>query len=98
LAILNDSYMVMTDSGGLQEEAITLNKPVIVMRNKTERPEVMTSGGGVLTGTDVNAIVTAALVALDDEKVYKKMSSAKNPFGEGKAANKIVEILEGEYA
>ena len=87
------SYLILTDSGGLQEEAPALNKPVIVLRNVTERPEGITAGTLKLAGTDEDKIFEIATELLNDKALYEKMANAKNPFGDGNAAKRIVEAI-----
>ena len=87
------SHIILTDSGGIQEEAPSLGKPVLVMRETTERPEAVNSGTVRLVGTDVNKICTAISELLDDEQAYKKMSIAHNPYGDGEACQRILDIL-----
>ena len=87
------SYMLMSDSGGLQEEAPSMNKPVIVLRNVTERPEGVTTGALKLAGTDEDVIYNMACELLRDEKVYASMAAAPNPFGDGRASERIVQAL-----
>jgi UDP-N-acetylglucosamine 2-epimerase (non-hydrolysing) len=89
------SWMILTDSGGIQEEAPTLGKPVLVMRDVTERPEAVEAGVARLVGSDVDRIVAAASELLDDPAAYAKMSQAGNPFGDGRAAVRIADLLEG---
>jgi len=89
------AYLILTDSGGIQEEAPTLGKPVLVMRNVTERPEGIKAGAARLVGTNVAAIVEATQQLLDDEQDYEQMAKAVNPYGNGKAAKRIVDILLG---
>lgn len=93
--LLNQAYLVITDSGGLQEEAPALGKPVLVMRETTERPEGVASGTARLVGTSVKGIVTSASKLLDSEVEYQKMSMAHNPYGDGMSADRIVNVLEG---
>jgi len=88
--LMNKSFMVMTDSGGLQEEAPHLGKPVLVLRDVTERPEAVEAGTVKLVGTDVNVIVNEASKILNDKNEYAKMSRAINPYGDGKASERIV--------
>lgn len=90
-------YFVITDSGTIQEEAPSLNKPVLVMREVTDRPEAITSGTVKLVGTDAITIVTAARRLLDHTEYYRQMSEAKNPFGDGKSATRITDILTAHY-
>lgn len=91
--LMDRSYMIMTDSGGLQEEAPSLGKPVLVLRNETERPEAVKAGTVKLAGTDEEKIVALAAQLLDDEREYSSMSRAVNPYGDGKASERIVEAL-----
>ncbi len=84
---------VMTDSGGLQEEAPALGKPVVVLRTETERPEVVEAGMALLAGVEEEAVYRAGRLLLDDEEAYQRMSRAVNPYGDGHASEKIVEIL-----
>lgn len=93
LALLKNARAVLTDSGGIQEEAIVLNTPCITLRTTTERPETVEAGGNVLAGVDALNITKTAARVLDDEKVYESMKNAKNPLGDGKTAEKIVNIL-----
>lgn len=94
--LMNKSDIVLTDSGGIQEEAPGLGKPVLVMRDTTERPEALASGTVHLVGTDYNKIVNEVSTLLDDEEAYCKMSQAVNPYGDGKACERIVKILKEE--
>jgi len=91
--LLNKSYLVLTDSGGVQEEAPSLGKPVIVMRDTTERPEAVEAGTVILVGTDKQKIVENVTKLLEDELEYKKISYAHNPYGDGTASKKIVNFL-----
>lgn len=91
--LLNHSYMILTDSGGIQEEAPSLGKPVLVMRDTTERPEGIKAGTLKLVGTDEIPIYNAFKELLTDDRVYSTMSEAKNPYGDGTASKKIVEII-----
>jgi UDP-N-acetylglucosamine 2-epimerase (non-hydrolysing) len=91
--LINRSYLIISDSGGVQEEAPSLGKPVLVMREATERPEAVTAGTVKLVGTDREKIVLEASRLLDDAAVYQTMSMAHNPYGDGKAAARIVEAL-----
>ncbi len=94
--LMEKSTVVLTDSGGIQEEAPGLGKPVLVMRDTTERPEALTSGTVHLVGADYDKIVNEVSTLLEDEKAYAKMSKAVNPYGDGKACDRIVRILNGE--
>lgn len=93
--LMNKSYIILTDSGGIQEEAPSLGKPVLVMRNCTERPEAIKAGTAKLVGTDEKKIVWEARKLLDSKKEYDKMAYAVNPYGDGKAAKRIVCCLLG---
>lgn len=88
--LMNQSYMVITDSGGVQEEAPSLGKPVLVMRDTTERPEAVDAGTVLLVGTDVEKIVSETNKLLRSNELYVKMSKLHNPYGDGKACDKIV--------
>jgi UDP-N-acetylglucosamine 2-epimerase (non-hydrolysing) len=88
--LMEKSTIVLTDSGGIQEEAPGLGKPVLVMRDTTERPEALKSGTVRLVGTDYNKIVSEVSVLLDDASAYESMSKAVNPYGDGKACERIV--------
>ena len=92
--LMEKSHIVLTDSGGIQEEAPGLGKPVLVMRDTTERPEALTAGTVKLVGTDYDKIVSAVSTLLDDEAAYQAMSRAVNPYGDGKACGRIVETLK----
>lgn len=96
--LLDRSYLVLTDSGGIQEEAPSLGKPVLVLRETTERPEGIDAGTARLVGTDVDNIVAAVSELLEDEKAYQAMACAVNPYGDGTAAVRIVDTLERELA
>ncbi|WP_455646175.1 non-hydrolyzing UDP-N-acetylglucosamine 2-epimerase [Methanosphaera sp.] len=97
LCLLSNSSLVLTDSGGVQEEAITLNIPCITLRYNTERPETILAGGNILVGTESNAIIENIKNILDNEDIYSKMSNAVNPYGDGTSAEKIYTILENQY-
>lgn len=92
--LMDKSYLILTDSGGVQEEAPTLGKPVLVMRDTTERPEAVEAGTVKLVGTDYGKIVNETAVLLDDREAYKTMSQAINPYGDGKACARICRILQ----
>lgn len=94
---LANSYLVLTDSGGIQEEAPSLGKPVLVMRDTTERPEGIAAGTLRLVGTDEENIYNNFKLLLEDEEEYRKMSQASNPYGDGKASKRIADILEFGY-
>ncbi|TET31580.1 MAG: UDP-N-acetylglucosamine 2-epimerase (non-hydrolyzing) [Planctomycetota bacterium] len=97
LFLMRKSYLVLTDSGGVQEEAPSLGKPVLVMRDTTERPEAVDAGTVLLVGADNYRIIDSATRLLDDAKVYDEMSMAHNPYGDGKAAERILNILKERY-
>lgn len=91
---LSRSYLILTDSGGIQEEAPSLGKPVLVMRDTTERPEGISAGTLKLVGTEEESIYNSFKLLLEDEEEYKKMSNASNPYGDGFASKRIADILE----
>ena len=93
--MMSQSYFIITDSGGVQEEAPSLGKPVLVMRDTTERPEALEAGTVKLVGTDMQVIIDEAQKLLDDDKAYEKMSKAHNPYGDGKACERIVDFIKG---
>ena len=88
------SYMILTDSGGIQEEAPSLGKPVLVMRDTTERPEGIAAGTLKLVGTDEAVIYENFRLLLEDQAAYDAMSHASNPYGDGQACRRIADILE----
>lgn len=94
LVTLQRSVLVLTDSGGIQEEAPSFGVPVLVLREETERPELIEAGAGMLVGTTRERIIEEALRLLGDERARREMSEAKNPFGDGRAAARIADILE----
>ena len=94
--LMEKSTVVLTDSGGIQEEAPGLGKPVLVMRDTTERPEALKSGTVHLVGTNHDLIVSEVSTLLDDSAAYERMSKAVNPYGDGKACDRIVRALKGE--
>ena len=94
LYLMDKSYFIITDSGGVQEEAPSLGKPVLVMRDTTERPEALEAGTVKLVGTDPHKIIEEAQRLLDDKVEYEKMSQAHNPYGDGKACNKIIDFIK----
>lgn len=95
--MLDKSTIVLTDSGGVQEEAPSLGKPVLVMREVTERPEAVEAGVAKLVGTDPELIVSSVQALLDDPAEYDKMSRAQNPYGDGTSSAQIADILETEF-
>ena len=94
--LMAKSTVVLTDSGGIQEEAPGLGKPVLVMRDTTERPEALASGTVHLVGTDYDKIMNEVSLLLDDKEAYDRMSKAVNPYGDGKACRRIADVLAGK--
>jgi UDP-N-acetylglucosamine 2-epimerase (non-hydrolysing) len=92
--LMDKSYFIITDSGGVQEEAPSLGKPVLVMRDTTERPEALEAGTVKLVGVDSNLIAKEAQELLNNSEAYSKMSKAHNPYGDGKACKKIVDFFK----
>ena len=92
--LMKSSFLIMTDSGGIQEEAPSFNKPLLVLRNETERPEAKKIGGSLLVGTNQKKIVAATMKLINDKKLYNKMSKIKNPYGDGKATTRIINNLK----
>ncbi|NHV04604.1 UDP-N-acetylglucosamine 2-epimerase (non-hydrolyzing) [Proteus mirabilis] len=92
--LMNHAYLILTDSGGIQEEAPSLGKPVLVMRDTTERPEAVEAGSVRLVGTDTKRIVSEVTSLLTDENAYHQMSKATNPYGDGHACQRILEALK----
>ncbi len=92
--LLSKSYLVLTDSGGIQEEAPSFRVPVLVLRNKTERPEGIEAGVAKLLGTEKNRIIEEVTILLDDENRRRKMSKEENPYGDGKASSRILEAIK----
>jgi UDP-N-acetylglucosamine 2-epimerase (non-hydrolysing) len=95
--VMRRCALVLTDSGGIQEEAPAMHKPVLILRTVTERPEVIESGFGKLVGTDRDAIVDETTRILGDAAIYRSMTSGENPFGDGHAAERIVNIVEERF-
>lgn len=93
--LMTKSYMIITDSGGVQEEAPSLGKPVLVMRDTTERPEAVEAGTVILVGTDKEKIVSEAQSLLNDSERYQKMSELHNPYGDGMACERIANFIKG---
>lgn len=91
--LMEKSFIVLTDSGGIQEEAPSLGKPVLVMRDTTERPEALDAGTVKLVGTNCNTIINEVSSLLDNENYYNEMSRAINPYGDGLACCRIVNFL-----
>ena len=96
--LMNQSYLVLTDSGGLQEEVPSMGKPVLVLRNVTERPEGVAAGTLKLVGTDYNTIVTETEKLLTDRTAYEKMAAAVNPYGDGHASERIADCIAQYFA
>jgi len=92
--LMSESYLILTDSGGIQEEAPSLGKPVLVMRDTTERPEAVEAGTVKLVGSDQDNIIKEVQKLLNDNSEYQKMSKAHNPYGDGNASEKILNILK----
>jgi len=97
IQLMNKSYFILTDSGGVQEEAPSLGKPVLVLRRTTERPEAIEGGTAKLVGTDPGLIKAEATRLLTDRSAYDAMANRRNPYGDGKAATRIVDIILGAY-
>ena len=95
--LMQQAYLVLTDSGGVQEEAPGLGKPVLVMRNTTERPEAVEAGTVKLVGTHFQTIISSVQDLLDNEELYRKMSHANNPYGDGKASQRIIDFIKAVY-
>ncbi len=95
--LMSRAYLIVTDSGGIQEEAPSLGKPVLVMRDTTERPEAVEAGTAKLVGTDRGRIVMEATRLLEDAAAYRAMAQAHNPYGDGKASERIVDFLQKHY-
>lgn len=92
--LMNKAYIIITDSGGVQEEAPSLGKPVLVMRDTTERPEAVEAGTVILVGTDTDKIISECFNLLDNKHMYQKMSELHNPYGDGKACERIVNFVK----
>ena len=91
--LMRRAYILITDSGGIQEEGPSLGKPVLVMREKTERPEAVEAGTVKLVGTDPERLIAEAVLLLDDSAEYHRRSHVHNPYGDGKAAGRIAAIV-----
>lgn len=98
IGVMKEARLVLTDSGGLQEEAPALGLPVVVMRDETERPEIVEAGGAVLAGPHRNRIVAEVERILGSRRVYERMARVRNPFGDGRAARRIVRIIDAWFA
>ena len=94
VTLMARSSLILTDSGGIQEEAPSLGKPVLVMRETTERPEAIDAGTAKLVGTSVDKIVDEVSRLLTDQEEYQKMAQAHNPYGDGKATERIVKAID----
>ena len=94
--MMDRSYFIITDSGGVQEEAPSLGKPVLVMRDTTERPEALDAGTVKLVGTDTQLIIDEAQKLIDDKEAYEHMSRASNPYGDGHACEKVIQYIKSE--
>lgn len=94
ISLMMNSEIILTDSGGVQEEAPSLGKPVLVMRDNTERPEALTAGTVKLVGTDKVKIISEVSTLIDDKDAYAKMANAINPYGDGKASNRILSVIK----
>jgi UDP-N-acetylglucosamine 2-epimerase (non-hydrolysing) len=92
--LMKQSYLILTDSGGIQEEAPSLGKPTLVMRAQTERPEAVDSGSVILVGTDKEKILKQVNILINDKEQYQKMAQCRNPYGDGKASVRIVDFLK----
>lgn len=96
--LLSRATLVVTDSGGIQEEAPSFDVPVVITRDTTERPELLDAGGGVLVGTHARRVVDAISALLTDETLHRRMASAASPFGDGHAASRVVDVVENLLA
>ena len=96
VALMSNAYLIMTDSGGIQEEAPSLHKPVLVLRDVTERPEAIEAGAAKLVGTDADRIYAEAVRLIEEPKSYSQMSTAVSPYGDGQASKRIVQFLLGQ--
>lgn len=96
--LMRRAHVLLTDSGGIQEEGPSLGKPVLVMREKTERPEAVEAGTARLTGTDPGRIVAEAVLLLDDDAEYVRRSRVHNPYGDGRASARIRDLVRSHFA
>jgi len=97
LGLMSRCHLILTDSGGIQEESVSFHKPVLVLREVTERPEVVEVGAGKVIGVDTKRIVQEVSDLLNDQERYRKMCAAENPFGDGHAAERVVKILAEHF-
>lgn len=95
--LMKKAHIILTDSGGVQEEAPSFGVPVLIMRDTTERPEAIAANTAIIVGTSTEVIVKNVIKLLDNPDIYSKMSKAVNPFGDGLASNRIIEILKGYF-
>jgi UDP-N-acetylglucosamine 2-epimerase (non-hydrolysing) len=95
--LMQKSYLILTDSGGIQEEAPSLGKPVLIMRDVTERKEIISSGSAILLGANKEKIIKGVTCLLNNKKIYKKMATTKNPYGDGRACKRIINFLLKNY-
>lgn len=97
ISLMKNSYAILTDSGGIQEEAPTFRKPVLILRTTTERPEIIKAGCGKLIGTDRKEVYENLKRILEDQNMHSKMSKSKNPFGDGRASERIINLIEAFF-
>jgi UDP-N-acetylglucosamine 2-epimerase len=95
---MSRAHVLLTDSGGIQEEGPSLGKPVLIMREKTERPEAVAAGTARLTGTDPGRIVAETVLLLEDDAEYLHRSRVDNPFGDGRASARILHIIRSRFS
>jgi UDP-N-acetylglucosamine 2-epimerase (non-hydrolysing) len=98
VAAMKTAHLILTDSGGIQEEAPALGKPVLVLRTETERPEAVEAGVARLVGTDTSGIVEHALRLLDSDDAYRAMATGGSPYGDGRAGGRIARIILGDLS
>lgn len=96
VSLMSEAYLIMTDSGGIQEEAPSLHKPVLVLRDVTERPEAIEAGAAKLIGTSADRIYSETIRLIEEPEIYYQMSNVKNPYGDGQASRRIVQFLLGQ--
>lgn len=97
IKVLDEVDLVLSDSGGLQEESPSFNKPILILRESTERPEILEAGGGILVGTNEDRVYNKTLELIQNHTLYKKMSNIKNPFGDGNSSKKIIDKVISQY-